>query len=68
MKMAKKKEFTEKIDVQETASVFTKEQFLKSDSYRQYRDYLSAALNDRQTYTKEQVNNMINQFYGKVGK
>lgn len=66
--MAKKKEIIEKADVIETASAFTKEQFLKSDSYRQYRDYLNAVLNDRQTYTKEQVNNMINKYYGKVGK
>lgn len=66
--MAKKKEFIEKAEVQETASVFTKQQFLKSDSYKQYKDYLNAVLNDKQTYTKEQVNNMINKFYGKVGK
>ena len=68
MKMAKKNEIIEKADVQETVSVFTKEQFLKSNSYRQYRDYISAALDDTKTYSKEQVNNLINKFYGKVGK
>lgn len=67
--MAKRKENIERADVIETASAFfTKEQFLNSDSYRQYRDFLNAVLNDRQTYTKEQVNNMINKYYGKVGK
>ena len=68
MKMAKKKEIIEKADVIETAPAFTKEQFLNSNSYRQYRDYLSAALNDKKTYSKEQVDNMINKFYRKVGK
>ena len=70
MKMAKKKEYIEesKTDMAETVSVFSKEQFLNSNSYRQYRDFLNAALNDTKTYTKEQVENMINKFYGKVGK
>ena len=66
--MAKKKEIIEKTDVIETAPVFTKEQFLKSNSYRQYKDFLCAALNDTQTYSKEEVNNIINKFYGKVGR
>ena len=51
-----------------TEAKFTKEQFLKSNTYRQHRDLLSAALNDNKTYTKEQVNNIINKFIGKVGK
>ena len=66
--MAKKKEIIEKADVKETAPVFAKEQFLNSNSYRQYKDYLSAALNDKKTYSKEQVDNMINKFFRKVGK
>ena len=67
--MSNRKEFKKTTDVIETASVvFTKEQFLNSDSYRQHRDYISAALNDKKTYTKEQVDNMINKFYGKAGK
>lgn len=49
--MAKKAETTE--------TKFSKEQFLTSQTYRQHRDYLSAALDDRKTYTKEQVNNII---------
>ena len=68
--MAKKKEYIEesKTDMAETVSVFSKEQFLNSNSYRQYRDFLSAALDDTKTYSKGQVNNMIIKFYGKVGK
>lgn len=65
--MAKKKEIIEKADVQETTSVFTKEQFLKSNSYRQYQDFLNAALDDTKTYSKEQVNDIINKFYKKGG-
>ena len=52
----------------ETVSFFTKKQFLESNTYRQYRDLLSAALDDKKTYSKEQVNNIINKFKGKVGK
>ena len=51
-----------------TETLFTKEQFLKSNTYRQHRDLLNAVLDDKKTYTKEQVNNMINKFYGKAGK
>lgn len=51
----------------ETA-LFTKEQFLKSKTYRQHRDLLSAVLNDKKTYSKEQVNKIIKNFYGKEGK
>ena len=59
----------DKTDVVETASAFfTKEQFLKSNSYSQHRDLLSAVLDDNKTYSKEQVNNIIDKFYRKVGK
>ena len=57
--MAKNKETTE--------TVFTKEQFLKSKTYRQYKDLLGAVLENK-TYSKEQVNGIIDKFYGKVGK
>lgn len=66
---SKRIEKIEKTDVTETASVFfTKEQFLKSNKYSQHRDLLSAVLDDNKTYSKEQVNNIIDKFYGKVGK
>ena len=57
---------TKKLDTIETA--FTKEQFLNSKSYRQHQDFLNAALDDKKTYTKEQVNDIINKFYKKGGK
>lgn len=52
--MAKNKETTE--------AVFTKEQFLKSKTYRQYKDLLGAVLENK-TYSKEQVNGIIDKFY-----
>lgn len=52
----------------ETVSLFTKAQFLESNTYRQHKDLLNAVLDDRKTYSKEQVNNIINKFKGKVGK
>lgn len=61
----KKNETTETVS---KASVFTKAQFLKSNTYRQHKDLLNAVLDDRKTYSKEQVNNIINNFKGKVGK
>lgn len=54
-----------KVPKTETVPVFTKEQFLKSNTFGQYKDFLNAALDDKKTYTKEQVNNIINKFYGK---
>ena len=47
--------------------LFTKEQFLKSKTYGQHRDLLSAVLNDKMTYSKEQVDKIIKNFYGKAG-
>ena len=41
---------------------FTKEQFLNSLTYNQHRDLLSAVLDDKKTYSKEQVNDIINKF------
>lgn len=67
-KKIEKIENVEKADVKETAPVFTKEQFIKSNTYRQHKDLLVAVLDDTKTYSKEQVNNIINKFKGKVGK
>ena len=66
--MAKKKEIIEKAEVKETAPVFTKEQFLLSTKYRQYKDLLTAVLDGDKAYSKEEVNNIINNYYGKVGR
>lgn len=48
-------------------TTFSKEQFLKSKTYRQYRDLLSAVLDDKKTYSKEQVNKIIEKNTRKVG-
>ena len=47
----------------ETSEIkFTKEQFLNSKTYRQHRDLLGVVLNEKKSYTKEEVNNIINKF------
>lgn len=57
--MANKKETTE--------TMFTKEQFLNSKTYRQHRDLISVVLDGSKAYTKEEVNKIINK-YKKGGK
>ena len=57
--MANKKETTE--------TMFTKEQFLNSKTYRQHRDLISVVLDGHKAYTKEEVNKIINK-YKKGGK
>lgn len=57
-----------KSEVKETVPTFTKEQILNSKTFGRYKDLLDATLIGGKTYTKEQVNNIINKFYGKVGK
>lgn len=57
-----------KSEVKETVPTFTREQLLKSKTFSKYKDLLDATLIDGKTYTKEQVNNIIKKFYGKVGK
>ena len=49
----------------EKESVFTKEQILKSNTFREYRDLLAAVLVDGKSYSKEQVNKEIKKFYKK---
>ena len=57
--MANKKETTE--------TMFTKEQFLNSKTYRQHRDLISVVLEGNKSYTKEEVNKIISK-YKKGGK
>lgn len=46
---------------------YTKEQFLASKTYATERDLLNALLEDGKTYTKDQVNSMVDSFMkGKV--
>ena len=46
-------------------SAFTKEQILKSDTFREHRDVLAVVLKDNRTYTKEQVQKAIDKFFRK---
>ena len=49
--------------------VYSKEQFLKSKQFTaQQKDLLAALLEDRKTYTTDQVNEMLNQFLKKEVK
>lgn len=41
---------------------FTKEQILNSDKYIKHKDILTAILKENKTYTKEEVENKINEF------
>lgn len=50
---------------EKTKEVFSKEQILRSNRYRRYRDFLSGNLNDENLYTIEQVNQIIGKYYGK---
>lgn len=59
--MAKKEE--SKAEVQTVQAVeYTKEQLLKSEAYQNRRDLVNALLNDNKTYTKEQVNALMDDF------
>ena len=60
IKVAKKKEIIEETTEAVVVDKFTKQQFLESKTYRQYRDFLSVVLDDKQTYSKEEVNKIIN--------
>ena len=44
---------------------FSKEQIIRSNRYRRYRDFLSGNLNDEKMYTTEQINQTIGKYYGK---
>lgn len=59
--MAKKKTTDETV---ETATVlkFTKKQFIKSVKFAKRRDLLNALLDDKETYSIEEVEELINNF------
>lgn len=42
---------------------FTKEQLLRSEKYANYQDALSALLKDGKTYTHEEVERILKEFY-----
>lgn len=44
---------------------FTKEQLVKADRWFNRRDLLNALLEDDKTYTIEQVDNLIKEYYKK---
>ena len=47
------------------ATLFTKEQLVKSKKYMRYADFLSGNLQNGKTYTFEQVDKLIHKYYGK---
>lgn len=51
-------------DEQKQEAVFSKEQLVKSEKYKQYRDILESQLEDG-TYTASQVDKVINDFLKK---
>lgn len=51
--------------VKQTASAFTKEQIVSANRYIRYVDFLNGNLQDGKTYTIEQVDKLISDFYGK---
>ena len=56
---------TNKKETTQTAALFTKAQIVKSKRYMRYVDFLSGNLRDDKTYTLEQVDNLIEKYYGK---
>lgn len=44
---------------------FTKEQLIKSKSYMDRRDALTVLLEDGKEYSKDEVNEILDGFYGK---
>ena len=45
--------------------VYTKEQLVKSKKYMHFVDFLNGNLQDDETYTIEQVDKIISNYYGK---
>ncbi|MBP1990212.1 hypothetical protein [Paenibacillus eucommiae] len=48
------------------APAFTKQQFKDAQEYASHRDVISALLKDDESYTHEQVNQIVDDFNGKV--
>lgn len=46
-------------------TTFTKEQIVHSVKYRKYRDFLSGNLKKEQLYTTDEVDKLIDKYYGK---
>lgn len=45
--------------------VYTKEQLVKSKKYMRFVDFINGNLQDDKTYTIEQVDKIISNYYGK---
>lgn len=43
----------------------SKEQLIKSNKYRQYIDFLNAVLDDSVSYTQQEVDEKIEDYYGR---
>lgn len=43
----------------------SKEQLIKSNKYRQYIDFLNAVLDDSESYTQQEVDEKIEDYYGR---
>ena len=52
-------------DEQKQEAVFSKEQLVKSEKYKQYRDILASQLDDAVSYTVSQADKVINDFLKK---
>ena len=46
--------------------MFTKSQLVASETYKKYRDLLNATLEKDKTYTKEEVDKIINDYLTKA--
>lgn len=56
---------TSKKETTQPVALFTKAQLVKSKKYMRYVDFLSGNLRDDKMYTFEQVDKLIEKFYGK---
>lgn len=54
--------------VKQSDTGYTKEQFLKSETYSKERDILKILLNDNEIYSIEEVKKRVNQFLMKEVK
>lgn len=49
----------------DTASLYNKNQIVKSKKFAKYQDFLNGNLEEDKTYTIENVEEMIKSFYGR---